>query len=97
MSDQLLNFFYFSDIRCVNTETTKSFTAFLTLPFNFEAVPVFEDKPKIDATTHDSCRLVPTTVAGITDAVGKYQLFVSDFDACGVRKCRHSQRQVTFF
>ncbi|CAL4142096.1 unnamed protein product, partial [Meganyctiphanes norvegica] len=72
-----------TDIQCRNGEGgSESFSAVLALPKGFEAVPVFEDAPAVDATTNPYCRMIPTQL------VGMFELFVSNFKQCGVTECR---------
>ena len=78
----------FADIVCLQYDSTEKFEAVLSLPHGYEAVPVFEDKPKIDPTTNQNCRTIPTKLTGM------FQLIVTDYDSCGVRKCRQSNGEV---
>ncbi|CAL4137529.1 unnamed protein product [Meganyctiphanes norvegica] len=71
-----------TEIECMKTSSKESFSAVLSLPEGFEAVPVFEDTPTIDPTTNPSCRMIPTQL------VGMFQLFLSDLNACGIKECR---------
>ncbi|XP_042215522.1 uncharacterized protein LOC121861696 isoform X1 [Homarus americanus] len=72
-----------SDIKCMNTGTTSSFMAVLSLPVGYNAIPVFEDRPTIDPTINTACRMIPTQLTN-----DMFQLIVSDLERCGVRECR---------
>ncbi|RXG51688.1 hypothetical protein Avbf_14400 [Armadillidium vulgare] len=73
-----------TDIKCLDIGGYQTFEATLALPEGYEAVPVFEDKPRLDPTTNPNCRMIPTQL------VGMFQLIVSKYEPCGVRRCRQS-------
>ncbi|XP_071543553.1 uncharacterized protein [Panulirus ornatus] len=72
-----------TDIKCMDTGSTSSFMAVLSLPLGFNAIPVFEDRPAVDPTTNTACRMIPTQLTN-----DMFQLIVSDLDRCGVQTCR---------
>ena len=79
--DDLLS--YFSDIHCMRTAQTETFTAFLRLPSNFLSPPVLEnvgDSP-IDPV---HCLVTRTNVDGI------FALDLSKMENCGVRQCENN-------
>ena len=60
----ILNFFFVTDIHCMRTAKTETFTAFLRLPQHFVSPPVLENvgTESIDPT---QCLITRTNVEGI--------------------------------
>lgn len=81
--------FFALDIKCMETGTTSSFMAVLSLPLGYNAIPVFEDRPNVDPTINTACRMIPTQLTN-----DMFQLIVSDLERCGVSKCRQPTGEV---
>jgi len=73
-----------SDIHCMRTAKTETFTAFLRLPQHFVSPPVLENvgTESIDPT---QCLITRTNVEGI------FALDLSKMAACGVRRCENGE------
>lgn len=71
-----------SDIHCMSTTNTKTFTSFLRLPQNFLSPPVLENvgSESIDPT---QCLITRTNVDGI------FALDLSQMESCGVSQCEN--------